>query len=90
MRIELLWVDICRAVLSVSLDQNGIENGLILINYSAMHKSDYCSILLSVPVLGHCKVCGRSGPRAYHNFPLVPLFLPRHGPTQSLSYRALQ
>ena len=43
MLIELLLVDICRAVLS--FDQNGIENGLILINYSTVHRSDYCSIL---------------------------------------------
>ena len=33
MLIELLWVGVCRAALS--LDQNGIENISILINYSA-------------------------------------------------------
>ena len=43
MLIELLWVDVCRTALS--LDQNGIENVLILINYSAGPLSDYNSIL---------------------------------------------
>ena len=88
MLIELLGVDICGAVLS--LDQNGIENGLILINYSAVPRSDYCSILWPLPALDHCKVCGRSGPRAYPNFHLLSLFLPSHGPTQTFSYMALQ
>ena len=31
MLIELLWVGVCRAALS--LEQNGIENVLIVINY---------------------------------------------------------
>ena len=35
MLIELLWVGVSMAALS--LDQNGIENVLILINYSAGH-----------------------------------------------------
>ena len=88
MLIELLWVAICRAILS--LDQNCIENGLILINYSVGPRSDYCSISQPVSVLGHCKVCGQSGPRAYPNFHLLSLFIPRHGPTQSFLYRAMQ
>ena len=33
MLIEFVWVGLCRAALS--LDHNGIENVLILINYSA-------------------------------------------------------
>ena len=44
MLIELLWVDVCRAVLLSY--QNDIENVLILINYSAGPKSDSDSILV--------------------------------------------
>ena len=43
MLIELLWVGVCRAALS--LDQYGIHNVLILINYSAGPRSDSDSIL---------------------------------------------
>ena len=43
MLIELLWRGVCRAVLS--LDQNGIENVLILINYSTGRQSDCDSVL---------------------------------------------